>query len=319
MARPILVATHRKNPVSSAIIDQLYKKNQQPYVINTDDICDGSSQFTFMFSHDEGHLLYDSWSLPISAIASAWYWRAIVQTSNADVRRKAAIEREMYKTLNGVWDSIDDGKWLNPPHLIKQTQNKIMQLQHAYAAGLFVIPTVATNSWSTIKSEMPDNFIVKMPGKGLLEANIATNVLYTTAIHKKDIAGLKQSSPFPGMYQPFLSKKKEWRVTIVGEKVFAAAIYTNNRSKDDWRLHAHEKEAVHFIAEDFPAETAKKCKELLQKLGLRYGAFDFIQTEDDQLYFVEVNSNGQYLWLEQALGFPISEAIADELIAIASH
>ncbi len=49
-----------------------------------------------------------------------------------------------------------------------------------------------------------------------------------------------------------------------------------------------------------------------------HGAFDFIENEDG-ITFLECNLNGQYLWLEEDLGLPISEAIADELAARAGQ
>ncbi|HKS46022.1 MAG TPA: hypothetical protein VJT49_13100 [Amycolatopsis sp.] len=53
------------------------------------------------------------------------------------------------------------------------------------------------------------------------------------------------------------------------------------------------------------------------KLG--FGTFDFIEQSDGQIIFLEINPNGQYGWLEEDLGVPISEAIAGELIKIAKH
>jgi hypothetical protein len=35
---------------------------------------------------------------------------------------------------------------------------------------------------------------------------------------------------------------------------------------------------------------------------------------DDELVFLELNPAGQYLWIEQLTGLPISEAICDYLV-----
>ena len=55
----------------------------------------------------------------------------------------------------------------------------------------------------------------------------------------------------------------------------------------------------------------------LGRFGLRFGSFDFIEDHDGKITFLECNANGQYRWLEQGLGFPISNAITDELARIA--
>jgi glutathione synthase/RimK-type ligase-like ATP-grasp enzyme len=54
---------------------------------------------------------------------------------------------------------------------------------------------------------------------------------------------------------------------------------------------------------------------LVQKLGLRYAAIDLIETPKGDFVFLEANPNGQYSWLENDLGLPISDAIASELAA----
>lgn len=296
----------------------LQKKGALINCIFVDLICTGEVAFSFEFTSDGPVLNYKTKRIKLADIGAAWYWRPIISSNTVDSLAKQHIEREMRKTFQGIWENIENKRWLNSPLIIRRTQNKLMQLPLANHVGLKVIPTIATNSWAFLEKTNYENLIIKMPGLGVVSEGTPSHVLYSTVINKSDFAGLYRISPLPGMYQPFLSKKKEWRVTIVGDKVFSAAIYTDKNSKDDWRVHSHSKEAVRFVAEDFPAEIAEKCKKLLQNLGLRYGAFDFIETEDDKLYFVEVNTNGQFLWLEKELGFPISDAIADELISIAN-
>ena len=58
---------------------------------------------------------------------------------------------------------------------------------------------------------------------------------------------------------------------------------------------------------------ARKCREYLAHLGLNFGCFDFIVTPSGDYVFLECNPNGQWLWVEDATGLKISEAIADFL------
>jgi D-alanine-D-alanine ligase-like ATP-grasp enzyme len=51
------------------------------------------------------------------------------------------------------------------------------------------------------------------------------------------------------------------------------------------------------------------CLEMLRELGLQFGAFDFIVDKEGELYFLEVNPNGQWYWLEDMAGVLISDAI----------
>ncbi|WP_223863289.1 hypothetical protein [Streptomyces sp. 5-10] len=51
----------------------------------------------------------------------------------------------------------------------------------------------------------------------------------------------------------------------------------------------------------------------LARFGLNFGAFDFAVTTDGTWWFLECNPNGQWAWLEDAAGLPITTAIADLL------
>ncbi|SCF90374.1 MULTISPECIES: hypothetical protein [unclassified Streptomyces] len=52
---------------------------------------------------------------------------------------------------------------------------------------------------------------------------------------------------------------------------------------------------------------------MLNRLGLPYGAFDFVVTPEDEWVFLEVNPSGQYGFIEVATGLSITAAIADYL------
>ena len=53
----------------------------------------------------------------------------------------------------------------------------------------------------------------------------------------------------------------------------------------------------------------------MEGLGLRYGAIDMVFTPDGRYVFLEINPNGQYLWIEYQTGMPISDAICDLLMS----
>ena len=121
--------------------------------------------------------------------------------------------------------------------------------------------------------------------------------------------------PVPRNQKPQkLEKKLELRITMVGQKIFPAALYTADDplAKDDWKRGRLLK-MKHEIYK-LPNEIEAKCQDLMQKLGLNYGAIDLIVTPDNQYVFLEVNPSGAWGWIEGRLGFPISEAIADLLI-----
>lgn len=56
------------------------------------------------------------------------------------------------------------------------------------------------------------------------------------------------------------------------------------------------------------------CLALTRKLNLQFGAIDFVETPTGEFIFLEINPNGQWAWIEEQTGMPISETIAKQLI-----
>lgn len=113
----------------------------------------------------------------------------------------------------------------------------------------------------------------------------------------------------PVIYQPNVPKLFDVRVTIVGEEIFAAAIdsQVEPTARTDWRQTAHDlKHERHSL----PIEVERGCLRLMRELGLVFGALDFVLTPDGRYVFLEINPNGQWLWIEDKLGFPITRQVA---------
>ena len=229
------------------------------------------------------------------------------------------LNNQRKECQNSLLYSIPDSGWLNSPSHMQSIHNdKIRQLQIAHQFGLAIPKTVIGNDWKdTYDSFNKEEVVMKVP-KGLLYFNDQPHFLPTTIVDSKRRAQLKDTSPFPGIWQEFIPKAKEWRVTVVGMKVFAVAIYTTNEARNDWRKHQFKRDAVTFKTEKLPQDIEEKCLAMLQSMNLKYGAFDFIEGTNGIFTFLEVNLNGQYQWLVDELELPIAKAVSDELIKI-SH
>ena len=62
--------------------------------------------------------------------------------------------------------------------------------------------------------------------------------------------------------------------------------------------------------ERLPDGVAESCLNLMNCLGLEFGAMDLACGEDGRYWFFEVNPAGQWLWMEKALELPICEEVA---------
>ena len=51
----------------------------------------------------------------------------------------------------------------------------------------------------------------------------------------------------------------------------------------------------------------------MSALSLSYGAIDLVLTPEGRYVFLEINPNGQWLWMDEMLSLGISHSIADWL------
>ena len=83
-------------------------------------------------------------------------------------------------------------------------------------------------------------------------------------------------------------------------KIFA---YSLDRSQlegqIDWRIHAATMGGHnHWIPCIVPIETTKAIQQLMSRLKLDFARLDFLRDRKGQWWFLEVNPNGQYAWLD---------------------
>jgi len=62
-----------------------------------------------------------------------------------------------------------------------------------------------------------------------------------------------------------------------------------------------------------PASVRAGVCRMMSALGLRFAAADFAVTPSGEWYFLDLNPNGQWAWIEHETGLPICAAIADAL------
>lgn len=127
------------------------------------------------------------------------------------------------------------------------------------------------------------------------------------------LSTIQSISYCPVILQEYTPKQLELRITVVGNDVFACAIHsqTSENAKVDWR---EDLDALKHEAFQLPDEIAEKCVQLTKALGLSFGCIDMILTPAGEYVFLEVNPNGQWLWIEERTGLPIADAIANLLM-----
>lgn len=319
----ILIASNSKDEVIlRPVVRALEARGADVLVYHADKVVSGEVRAGMVVDRDaRTTFIYGDRTFSPIDIEAAWYKRAnYFSDDELNNARDIYIDRQRRDCQDSLWFSIPSDRWLNPPMVVDSIyENKIMQAHFAHEVGFETPRSVISNDWDLAFHSFGDKQVsVKLPnGRMYLEDKFYH--MLTTKVDKEKYEKLRATLPFPGIWQEFIHKKREWRVTVVGDKVFSASIYVSERAKADWRKLQFYEDDVQFRDEKLPNDIAERCIALLRKMKMRYGAFDLIECDDGSFVFLEVNLIGAYHWLVDKFGFPIPEAIADELMAISQH
>lgn len=199
--------------------------------------------------------------------------------------------------------------WVNPLDPLLRAENKLTQLSVARSLELSVPRTIVTNSpheASDFAASLPHGAVVKaMSGNVLHRYSPHTPFLYTRPLGLPD-----EEAPwtFPRMVQERVLARNEVRVTVIGRRVFAAALVRGD-AEDDWRRDASERA---FKPITLPCELRERLLSLLDSLELSVAGIDLLE-EGGRFHFLEANPSPGFLWLERTVGWSLSEKVADWL------
>ena len=233
-----------------------------------------------------------------------------------DYREYAELVARRFR--DGFWELLP-ARWMPAkPTQALWADNKLVHLAKAAELGFTVPRTVFTND--------PDELIPawnraggRLISKALTYRDFTVygeqHLIYTTQVQRRHLAGRHRIQHAPVILQPNIAKAAELRVTVVGDRIFAAEIdsQSSRLTAQDWRRY--DDNTVAYRAVELPGEVAARCLEFISVLGLRFGAIDLIRREDGEYVFLEVNVNGEWGWIERLTGLPISDAITDWLTA----
>ena len=202
--------------------------------------------------------------------------------------------------------------WINPIDKHKAASFKPRQLAAAIEVGFQVPDTIIANDPRSVLRlfERNSRVIYKTLSSYLIPPD---EIIYTNEIQSAQVESCGESIRLaPGIYQGFIEKAYEIRITIVGNTIFPAKISSQEveNTRIDWRRD--QKRDMYSVV-NLAAQDKARLLKLHRRFGLVYAAYDFAVDINGQLIFLECNPGGQWLWIEHALGLPISQAVAAAL------
>ena len=262
----------------------------------------------------------DDEDIDLGSLGAVWYRRPGAPSAHEDIRdeqTRVFVEQESRAFLQDLWQSLDC-RWLPGTHAtVRDASLKASQLKVAAALGFELPPTLLTNDPADLLDfyrQHDGRIVSKLVAQSIHTTVGPTFARYTELVSKRDLANANALSYCPVILQAYVPKRVELRITVVGRQVFAAEIHSqvSNHTRVDWRRY--DDGQTPYRSHALPVGIESCCVALVEELGLCYGAIDMVLTPDGRYVFLELNPNGQYLWIEQETGLPISDAICDLLM-----
>lgn len=203
--------------------------------------------------------------------------------------------------------------YLNHPSRAADAAYKPRQLHDLRSCGLSVPPTLITNSPDAVRAFALRHgpLICKSIAASVLHVGRTAHVIYTRRLTDADLDDLAGVDYAAHLFQPFVASDYAVRLTVVGQRFHAVRIDAgSDRARTDWRS---DYASLSYRPFQLPAETRAAVGAYMKLAGLNYGAWDFLGHAGGDLTTLEVNPEGNYLWLEEETTLPITESIAEFL------
>jgi glutathione synthase/RimK-type ligase-like ATP-grasp enzyme len=209
------------------------------------------------------------------------------------------ISSEWRFSLFSAWSSGFKGRWVNKPEADVHANSKSVQMNVARLCGFSVPKTLISNDAAKIRE-----FLSGLDGGAVIKkiAGVHGVSLATVPIEKYMIKD-EEVSLSPAIYQERVEAERHFRTIVLGEDVINISFSSREL---DWRRNLNFK----AIEKPFDVGFHSILMRFMRTLGLEMGVFDFIQKKNGDVVFLEVNPQGQFLFLEKLANIDITQRCA---------
>lgn len=306
---PILIG-ERDDPHIAAVEDALIRCGNRPLIFDLESVMSDGLSLS-----DEGY-----------AVKIDGAWRDLTDARFGWLRRLhradwgLGIEAGSLRALElGTWYSayswlLDDSKvsWITSPVALRRAESKLWQWKAAVRLGIPYPRTLVTTSSEAVATSFSNEVIVKPLGTGQFIQDGETMTVYAESMMPTDIR-LNALNAAPFIVQERIPAAKHLRVVTVGDRSWVATLDVDLTAPADWRRRSRNHSAFKE-APDASSIAPTGALTIASHLGLGYSSQDWVQTPDGEVYLLDVNPSGQWLFLPERVGTAVTDALADLLV-----
>ena len=201
-----------------------------------------------------------------------------------------------------------NARWINTKESATRANSKLRQLKLAVECGMNIPTTLCSNDPQDIRY-----FLLKYEGEGVVYKPLGsnpwfeerpTNMACASKLSFLELPTNKLLQLTPGIFQKEIKKKYALRITCFGDYLVAVklvAAKSNPPAYVGGQINWHVPYGKDVTLEPYILTHSfeHQIRAFMKKMGLVFGTLDFIVNEDNEYIFLELNEQGQFLWIEE--------------------
>ena len=308
--RPRLAIVSVEGDMHALAVEHTLRKSKRAdvYLLNTDRLWNTTAA-SWALPHQSALITsVRGEQVPVDELDAIW-WRRIAAKQRfdegpADPAHVDLINNDWLAFFKGLLLTSHRGMWVSHPHATERASVKLWQLQKAAECGFRIPRTLASNDPTMVRS-----FLTELHGAAIVKPIMGTRLrsLFTQVV---DVTSLDDEcvQVVPSLYQEFIAGDTHLRLNVFGRSVHATSIRTN---AVDWRPNLNvpvSKYCLDAALEDLVLRT-------LRSMDLEMGIVDIKLLPCGEPVWLEVNPQGQFLFLENLSRQDLLHHFTDYLIA----
>lgn len=234
----------------------------------------------------------------IGAFWNRWDQRSVHIPPFVHPADEQYVRTSILLAVDGLRALLRDTFAVNRAEGARILSSKINQLRVARHVGLAVPETIVSSNYDDVCAfaAKHSRLCVKPFFPFVWQTDAGPRVANAALLSQAELVP-EQVRLTPHIYQEFISKHFEVRVTAFGNYVAATAIpQTGSVDAVDWRANASY--LAHLEPISVPDDVRAQIRHLMRRLSLRFGCLDFVVRPDGKWVFLEINETAQFLWQE---------------------
>lgn len=299
----LLVLTNSQDATANYLIPVLEQSGIRSIRLDTDTLVSRTS-----VSYRAGQLTicFDGSSYTPADFHNVWYRRPQrLKSPHFDDSPDAKyVLDEWAEAIEGFLAHIPKRRWMNHPPFNALASHKLEQLSTAQSLGFRIPESLVTQDEGTLREffrQHNGRIIVKPMASGYIErpSEDADSLIYTNPVQLTDLDDLTDLASCPTLFQRFIDKTSDVRITVVDNACHAVELI--GKTADGLQrcdIRRDNMENVDYREFALPRAVHENVRRLMDHYALRFAAIDMVVDADGEWFFLEVNPNGQWAWLD---------------------